>query len=921
MMLESAGWRFFPDGNVPANIRLEPQVTLQRHDIESLGDDFERSEKGFIDFLLLDGKGFPLIVLEAKSEAKNPLTGKEQARKYAKSMKCRFVILSNGNLHYFWDLERGNPYIITSFPTPSSVSEYRKVAPNPQRLVSERVEEDYIVLTQRPSYSSETGWRNEKERPAYLLTNKLRFLRPYQLKAIHSLQKAAEDGRDRYLFEMATGTGKTLIAAAVIKLFLRTGNARRVLFLVDRLELEEQAKKAFTELLSADYSAVIYKENRDDWRRAEIVVTTVQSLLFNNKYQALFSPTDFDLIISDEAHRSIGGNARAVFDYFVGYKLGLTATPRDYLKHFNPATAAMNDPRATERRQLLDTYRTFGCESGQPTFRYSLIDGVNDGYLINPTVVDARTDITAKLLSEEGFIVSFTDDDGEDQKDAYNQREFEKRFFSDATNYLFCKTFLDSALRDPISGEIGKSIVFAVSQNHAAKLTQIFNQIADRIFPGKYHSDFAVQVTSQIQDAQQFTVQFANNNLLGSGNFNSAYKTSHARICVTVGMMTTGYDCTDILNIGLFRPIFSPTDFIQIKGRGTRKHHFPNELFDKTIIGDIPNPDKTSFKLFDFFANCEYFETEFNYDEVLKLPPISVSHNGRDGVAQPTPFEGEYYYPGPDMLTTVKEVAVGNTGMKIDRMFFERFEDMVKGNPEIVTAVESGQWDRVVDYVNKEVFNKPEEYYDINKLRKAAAVDRRITLREILEKIFGLIPRFKSKDELLEEEFAKFVADSKPEEPASIPAIRHYFKAYITNDEVRAIIERRHFTDLATNPVFSTRDFKAVPEKYRKLIPEEVREMLTQWHERGRSLGRQEGIQEGIQAGIQEGIQKGIIEGIQAGKQETLLRLMRRKFGELPEGAVRTIRQITTGDALDELADRVLDAKSLDDMRLDEILQ
>ena len=118
---------------------------------------------------------------------------------------------------------------------------------------------------------------------------------------------------------------------------------------------------------------VVYKENRSDWNRAEIVVTTVQSLLFNNKYQQLFSPTDFDLVISDEAHRSIGGNARAVFDFFVGYKLGLTATPRDYLKGTGKTGPATRDPRETERRLLLDTYRTFGCESGQPTFRYSLL--------------------------------------------------------------------------------------------------------------------------------------------------------------------------------------------------------------------------------------------------------------------------------------------------------------------------------------------------------------------------------------------------------------------------------------------------------------------------------------------------------------------------------------------------------------------
>lgn len=826
-LLESAGWRFFPDASGPANIRLEPSVVITAADLESLGENFEKAQRGFVDFLLLDARGAPLIVLEAKAEDRNPLVGKEQARRYARSQNCRFIILSNGNLHWFWDLERGNPWVITSFPTPDSVAGYRQVAPNPQRLIDEHVDDDYIVLTQRPTYESEAGWRNEAERPAYIQANKLRFLRPYQLKALHRLQAAVRDGKDRFLFEMATGTGKTLTAAAVVKLFLRSGNARRVLFLVDRLELEDQARKAFAALLSADFQTVIYKENRDDWRRAEIVVTTVQSLLFNNKYQRLFSPTDFDLVISDEAHRSIGGNARAVFDYFIGYKLGLTATPRDYLRRFDANKPGTRDPREAERRLLLDTYRTFGCDSGQPTFRYSLLDGVKDGYLINPTVVDARTEITTALLSEEGFIVSVADDTGEDQQEAFRQREFERRFFSEATNAVFCKTFLENALRDPVSGEIGKSIVFAVSQNHAAKLAQMFNQIADRMFPGKYQSDFAVQVTSQVPDAQQFTINFANNNLLGSGNFISAYKTSKARVCVTVGMMTTGYDCTDILNLGLFRPIFSPTDFIQIKGRGTRKHDFLEQLFDDSLREDIAQPHKTAFKLFDFFANCDYFETGFNYDEVLKLPrPTGKPRDEGDGTG-PAVSGGTYEHLGADILSSVREETIGCEGMKIDRMFFERFGDTVREDPVIAAAVEAGQWDRVIDYVNREVFDKPEEFYSLDKLRKAAAVDRRITLREILEKVFGLIPRFKSKDELLEEEFAKFVADHVPEPPSAIPAIRHYFKAYVTSGRVRDIIDQRQFTDLATNPVFSTRDFRAVPEPFRTLVPEYVKDYVS----------------------------------------------------------------------------------------------
>ena len=826
-LLEAAGWRFFDKGDKPANIVLESSVKIRKSDLDAWGSDFEQTSKGYIDFLLLDAKGFPLIVLEAKSESKNPLVGKEQARRYARSQNCRFVILSNGNLHYFWDLERGNPYLITSFPTPDSVDGYKKVRPKPERLIDEQVGSDYIVLTQRPNYAAEAAWKNEAERPGFIEANKLRFLRPYQLQAVHALQRSVKDGNNRFLFEMATGTGKTLTAAAVIKLFLRSRNASRVLFLVDRLELENQARKALAVLLSADFQTVVYKENRDDWRRAEIVVSTVQSLLFNNKYQSLFSPTDFDLVISDEAHRSISGNARAVFDYFVGSKLGLTATPRNYLKGFDKSAPNLRDPREVERRLLLDTYRTFGCESGEPTFRYSLTDAVKDGYLINPTVVDARTDVTTQLLSEDGFIVSFTDDTEEAHQESYKQREFEKRFFSEATNHLFCKTFLENALRDPISGELGKAILFAVSQSHAAKLTQVLNQMADRMYPGKYQSDFAVQVTSQVSDAQQFTINFANNNLLGSGNVLDGYRTSKARVCVTVGMMTTGYDCTDILNLGLFRPIFSPTDFIQIKGRGTRTHDFLEQLFDDDLKAGVTRPQKTAFKLFDFFGNCEYFETDFNYDEVLKLPRPGLRKDGDEGNGKGGVTLDTYQHLGRDILLQLKEEVIGLEGMKIDRMFFDRFAGTVRNDETIAKAVEAGQWDHVIDYVNRQVFNRPEEYYTLAKLRKASAVDRRLTLREILERVFGLIPRFKSKDELLEEEFAKFVADHKPEEVRSIPAIKNYFKAYVTSNQIRHIIENRHFTDLATHPNFSTRDFRAVPTKYRTLIPEYVKDYVS----------------------------------------------------------------------------------------------
>jgi len=343
--LEDAGWRFFDTDAGPANICLETNVKITEQALNDLGEDFEKTKNGFTDYILLDDIGFPFVVLEAKREDKAPLDGKEQARKYAKNLNVRFVILSNGNLHYFWDIETGNPHIITAFPTSESLTYKKSFKPNPGNLVREYIEPDYIVISQKPDYKSDPNWIDESKREDFIKDNNLKLLRDYQINAIKSLQDAVRENKNRFLFEMATGTGKTLVAAAVIKLFLRTGNTKRVFFLVDRLELEDQAWKKFVKYLKNDYTSVIYKANRSDWKKADIIISTVQSFLFNNKYKDLFSPIDFDLVISDEAHRSIGGNSRAVFEYFTGYKLGLTATPKDYLKKVDEKKLAEKDPR------------------------------------------------------------------------------------------------------------------------------------------------------------------------------------------------------------------------------------------------------------------------------------------------------------------------------------------------------------------------------------------------------------------------------------------------------------------------------------------------------------------------------------------------------------------------------------------------
>lgn len=821
-LLEESGWRFFDYEKSKANISLEVNTKLTEQALNEFGDDFEKTKNGFIDFLLLDEKSFPLAVLEAKSEEKSPLDGKEQARKYAESLNVRFVILSNGSLHYFWDIETGNPYIVTSIPTCTSLVHRHSFKPKPESLANEPIDTDYIVITQKPDYKNDPRWHDEKDRDDFIKENNLRFLREYQLRAVKALQSAVKEGKDRFLFEMATGTGKTLVAAAIIKLFLRTGNANRALFLVDRLELEDQARKNMVRYLKNDFKCVIYKENREDWIKAEIVITTVQSLLFKNKYRDLFSPTDFDLVISDEAHRSIGGNSRAVFEYFTGYKLGLTATPKDYLKNVDESRLSERDQRKLERRQLLDTYRTFGCESGDPTFRYSLLEGVQDGYLVNPIVVDARTEVTTQLLSNEGYSVLLEDENGELKEKIFFQKDFEKTLFSDKTNQTIARIIIEKALWDPLTDEVGKTIMFCVSQNHASKMAQILNEIAHKYFPGRYKSDFAVQVTSNIHDSKKMTLNFANNNLNGHTAFKEGYISSKTRVCVTVGMMTTGYDCEDLLNVCLVRPVFSPTDFIQMKGRGTRKYTFTYREKNESGAIEEYKKEKENYKLFDFFANCEYFEEKFNYDEVIKLPQEKTA----DGTSEVAGVVADdYENVSPDPIKTITIIPIGAEGMKIDRKFFEKFEDVVKADDFVKGKIYEGKYDEAEAYIKSEVFDKPEEFFNLEKLCKSVRLDRRLSLREILDKIFDKIKRFKTKGELLDEEVQKFISIYHPE-TKFIHIIGEFMKAYILDANIRKTMDSQEYSELATNPRFNMSDLKEL-DRWRAPVIEYVKNYVS----------------------------------------------------------------------------------------------
>lgn len=828
-LLEESGWRFEDNEKGRANIHLEPGVVLSE-----LGDDFEHEAKGYIDFLLLDKDGRALVVVEAKRESIDPLSAKEQARNYARNVGARFVIITNGNIHYFWDTKHGNPDTISRFPTQESITQYEKYIPNPAELARISVDENYIAETQLPGFSKDPTFQDDATRSGFLKDNKLRQLRPYQVQSIKALQASAKEGNQRFLFEMATGTGKTLISAAVIKLFLKSGNARRILFLVDRLELEDQAFKAFRTYLGRDFAGVIYKDAKDSWQNARIVVTTIQTLMAGDRYKKEFSPTDFELVISDEAHRSIGGNSRAVFEYFVGYKLGLTATPKNYLK--GTGSEATDSQREYERRLLLDTYKTFGCEPGNPTFSYDLASGSKEGYLIQPILIDARTEITTKLLSEEGYAVSTTTADGETVDDVFNERHYERRFFNEETNIAMCKAFIDNGMFDPIAEKygiqlFGKSIVFCVSQKHAAHITNILNKLAFEKWPGQYsESDFAMQVTSQVANAQQITINFSHNKLSGQVKRPEGYDSSKTRVAVTVGMMTTGYDCQDLLNIALMRPVFSPSDFVQIKGRGTRKYLF--EYTDYSSNETVTN-QKERFKFFDFFATCEYFENEFPYDEKIKLPQIQK-------IVEPDPdtgkksTQGEYVdengkkvFKGPidlatsDELATISETLIGVEGMRIDREGFKRaVQEDVFENATLKNMWENGDIEGAEAFAKKEVFDKPKHFLNLDKIRKIFGVDRRLTVKEILQFAFGNIDTFAMKDELLESEWIKFM-EVNPVDQAHHDPVKMFFKAYATDEKVREIITSRQTARFNTESSFHFEEYQQL-NGYKTVVPQYV---------------------------------------------------------------------------------------------------
>ena len=781
-LLRQAGWRL--PGDEAPNVRAGQRISGERN-LEA-------------DYVLEDNRRFPLAVLEAKRSDLGALSGKEQAREYAKSLKAPFVILSNGEEHYLWHIAKHEPMLIEAMPTLDKLKKRHSILSTTQDFNSQTINENYIADAQGKSCPP----------------HQRRILRDYQIQAVQAVQNAAATGGHAFLLEMATGTGKTLISAAAIRLFLATGHARRVLFIVDRLELEGQALRNFDLYFGNSNKTVIYKEHKDDWNHATVLVSTVQTLAADNCYKD-FSPLDFDLVIVDEAHRAINGHsARAVFDYFCAYKLGLTATPRDYMSIETKSGASLKEQEA---RKLRDTYYTFGCPNGVPTFRYNLEQGAAENNLIMPHIIDARTSVTTEMLAERGFCFFDSDDDNADgsndnkeEKGPYWRSDFERKFFSDATNRAICRTIIENAMCDPLSADVGKSIVYCISQRHAEKITAILNQLAAEIFPGIYQSDFAHQVTSNVQDAQEYTRRFAANNLGGKTRALEAYDSSKTRICVTVGMMTTGYDCPDILNICMLRPIFSPSEFIQIRGRGTRPHKF---YYDGD--GKIRKEDKNTFKLFDFFANCEYFETT-NYDEQLSL--TSGGKRNRDGdkgeSKPPEEHPGAAIYEGEDEILRILTLKFAK-GMRIDKARNMDAEQKLLKDEELRRAVKENRLDEAESLCDK---NRPKEIIDFlqrQATQHSILTHRRVNIVEILMLIFDEITELESREDMMDNETKKFIDELKSDDEKMTAAAAEIFKACLDDKEVMEIVENGRFAELANKPVLSTETCKKVPKEIR----------------------------------------------------------------------------------------------------------
>lgn len=497
---------------------------------------------GFVDYVLWGDDGKPLGLVEAKRTRRDPRVGQQQAKLYADCLEQKFgqrpvIFYSNGYEHWLWD--------DTNYP-PRAVQGFYKKA-------------ELELLIQR---------RGTRKTLATAEINPAIVERYYQTRAIRRIAESFERDHDRKaLVVMATGAGKTRTVIALCDLLMRNNWAKRVLFLADRVALVNQAVNAFKRHLSDASPVNLVTEKDAEGRVFVSTYPTMMGLIDESRDgQRRFGVGHFDLVIIDEAHRSVFQKYRAIFEYFDSLLVGLTATPKDEVDR--------------------NTYGLFDLENGVPTDAYSLEEAVRDGFL-----VPAKPVSVPLKFQREGIKYDELTEDDKDQWDALEWDEdgnVPDRVEAEAVNkWLFNKDTVDKVLAHlmtrgfAVAGgdRLGKTILFAKNQHHAEFIAERFNAN----YP-HYKGEFARVITFKTEYAQSLIDNFSN-------------KEKPPHIAISVDMLDTGIDIPEVVNLVFFKLVRSKTKFWQMVGRGTR--------LCPDLLG--PGQHKPYFYIFDYCQNLEYF--------------------------------------------------------------------------------------------------------------------------------------------------------------------------------------------------------------------------------------------------------------------------------------------------------------------------
>ncbi|MGL5866879.1 MAG: DEAD/DEAH box helicase family protein, partial [Dermatophilaceae bacterium] len=500
------------------------------------------SGKGVIDYVLWGADGIPLAVVEAKRTGVSPEVGLQQAKLYADCLERQFarrpvIFCSNGYEHRIWDdAAAGYPQReIQGFYTQGEL----------ELLIQRR--QTKVPLSTAPVNTGIAGW-------------------PHQVQAIAAVADAFDRNQRHALLVMATGAGKTRTTIALVELLQQANWAKRVLFLADRTALVNQAVNAFTAHLPGSTTANLTTEKDVE---ARVYVSTYPTMmnLINEVDGGIrrFGPGYFDLIVIDEAHRSVYAKYGAIFDYFDSLLLGLTATPKDEVDH--------------------NTYRLFHLEAGVPTDNYPLDKAVDEGRLVPPKGVSVGTAFTTRGIR----YVDLTEEE-KDQWDALDWGEGgppDEVGAEELGRFLFNEDTIDKVLGTLMTqghhvaggDRLGKTIIFAASQRHAEFIKARF----DVEYP-ELGGHFARVITHATTHTQSLIDDFS-------------IKDTAPHVAISVDMLDTGIDIPEVVNLVFVKTVRSTSKFWQMIGRGTR---LCPDLF-------APGEHKQDFRVFDFCGNLEYF--------------------------------------------------------------------------------------------------------------------------------------------------------------------------------------------------------------------------------------------------------------------------------------------------------------------------